>query len=188
MREGDSQHLLRIARIFKEGGSAWRVEAPRDGIPHLVQRVPDEINVRYQAEVSAKTRAAEYLRAAWHEMYGRDPDPTEAFEQAVKAVEAAARPVLAPRDRDATLTKMTAQLRDSKHNWALELAAGAEHTTGVDALHSMMDALGKGQHTRHGKPDPSQPKDHTPAEAEAAVHLALTLVRWFQAGLVRPLN
>lgn len=183
----ERQHILEAVSIFEDSGSAWKVAIDDDGDMCLQQRVSQEISDRYESVTRrAGERASEHLRIAWYELYGREPDPTEAYEHAVKAVEAAARPVLAPDDENATLTKMTANLRDAQHKWSVEMASDAKHTTGVDAVHAMMDALGKGQHTRHGKPDPTQPKDASPDEGEAALHVAITLVHWFDAGLIKP--
>ena len=47
-----------------------------------------------------------------------------------------------------------------------------------------MELLWKGQIDRHGTDDASTPLSVSQAEAEAAVHLAVTLVQWFTSGAV----
>jgi hypothetical protein len=63
-----------------------------------------------------------------------------------------------------------------------------EAAIGVDAVQDivgMLRLLHRAQSDRHGSPEPAPPVVMTQAEAEAAVHLAATLVHWFDSGAVR---
>lgn len=48
----------------------------------------------------------------------------------------------------------------------------------------MMRLQWKGQYDRHGSDDEETPLHVGQDEAEAAVHLAITLVQWFRSGAV----
>lgn len=128
--------------------------------------------------------AARLLSDAWHAMYGRSPNPSEAYRDAVRAVEAAAKPLVTPHDPTATLGKMIAAMRDAPQKWTFAIAA--EGVSGVDVMRQLMDVLWKGQHDRHGRHDPEGPIEVSASEAEAALHAAVTLVHWFRSGAVAP--
>ena len=54
----------------------------------------------------------------------------------------------------------------------------------VDGLLMMTRLLWKTQHDRHGSDDEETPLHVAQGKAEAAVHLAITLVQWFRSGAV----
>jgi hypothetical protein len=49
----------------------------------------------------------------------------------------------------------------------------------------MLDLLWKSQLDRHGTPDETVPLSVSLEEAEATLHLALTLVHWFRTGAIK---
>lgn len=55
----------------------------------------------------------------------------------------------------------------------------------VTTLVSMIDLLWGSQHDRHVPADQEAPLHVTQEEAEAAIHLAVTLVQWFTMGALR---
>ena len=129
-------------------------------------------------EKAQRSKAAEYLRTAWHYLYGRNPIPSSAYRDAVRAVEAAARPVVTPNDELATLGKMIHALRDKPDKW--ETVIGD-----VDTVRMMMRTIWKSQSDRHGTDDPAKPRNVSQPEAEAAVQIAVTLVHLFRTGAIR---
>ena len=58
--------------------------------------------------------AGDLLHEAWKAVYGRLPDPEEAYEKAITAVEQAGAPVVIPNNSNATLGSMISALRDQK--------------------------------------------------------------------------
>lgn len=172
---------LTSLEIMLEGaGSAWR-DVGGDP-PHLEKRVPDEVRDRYLL-TARQGRPAEHLRQAWKKMYGRDPDPSSAYREAVRAVEAAATPVILPDDANATLGKMIGAIRDKPEKWSAPL--GDDERPGSDVIREMMGGVWYGQHDRHGTPDQDRPISVNAEEAEAALHVAITLVHLLDAGLMR---
>lgn len=162
------------------GGSAWRVA---DDGTRLERRVPEEIAQAVTEAVSSNDRAAQHLKQAWQDVYGRTTDPSDGYREAVRAVEAIAQPVVLPSDAKATLGKMVTALRAKPQKWIVHL----EHSQPdqqVETVAAMMELLWKGEHDRHGTSDPNAPLNVSIDEARAAVFLAALLVQWFRAGVV----
>ena len=63
----------------------------------LEKRVDSTVEEAARREMEKQGNAAMHLQSAWHHAYRRNPDPSKAFSEAVKAVEAAARPVVSPK-------------------------------------------------------------------------------------------
>jgi hypothetical protein len=164
-----------LEKILRLGGSHWRVEGD-----HLEARVDD--NVREAVELakkeSAATSASTHLGNAWRSCYGRNPNPGVAYSEAIKAVEAAAAPVVSPKDLKATLGTILGQLRPNAAQWRFAISP-----YDIDSVINAMATLWNGQTDRHGGNRPTTPI--TPDAAQAAVLLAATLVHWFATGAVR---
>ena len=119
------------------------------------------------------TTAAQHLEGAWGAAYGRLPNAGESYREAIKAVEAAAIPVVEPNNHKATLGTVLRQLATTSGQWAT--TAPATEPLVVE----MTKVLWSQQVGRHGAAGSGPPPAHTPEEAKAAVHLAATLVQWF---------
>lgn len=165
----------RLELLLETGGSAWRV-AERDNRYSLERRVAAGVAAA-ATEAMRSPRAGDLLRLAWVEAYGRDPNPSDAYRNAVRAVEAAAQPTIIPKDHLATLGKMIAAIRAAPQKWQLVFST---HRT-IDVVADMFETLWRGQFDRHGSADPSIPINVSLEEAQAAFHLAATLVQWFTA-------
>lgn len=126
--------------------------------------------------------AVGHLQAAWAAAYGLKPDPVRAYSEAIKAVEAAAHAVADPGNPKATLGTMIRQFRDRPHAFSVVLG-GQSAVENVVSVTAMMSMLWSGQTSRHGGKMPT--RIETVGEAQAAVHLAVTLVEWFASGAVR---
>jgi len=176
---GDSLPSRTLEAILEQGGSAWRVGS-RNGFFGLERRVPIAAMEAAEAAMASNGDAGVLLNEAWVAVYGRNPDPEDAYEKAIKAVESSAAPKVAPDDRKATLGKIVSVLR-SQTDWALALTdSEGKHDYGVVA--AMCAALWNGQPSRHGGNGYRKP---TVEEAEIAVQLAVSLVQWFSADAVR---
>jgi hypothetical protein len=122
--------------------------------------------------------AGRHLGAAWDKVYGRSPDASGAYREAVRAVEAVAKPVVTAADPAATLGKVIKAMTDKPAKWTADLGS-------VDVVADMMGQLWTSQLDRHGTDDETVPLSVSAAKAEAALHLAVTLVHLFQSGAVR---
>lgn len=173
-----------LSELLERSKSAFQV-GTRSGLPGLVRRVPLGVQVAADDVMARAGRAGIRLAKAWEALYGLTPDPSTSYSLAIKAVEDAAIPVVSPTNTRATLGTVIQQMTD-QGDWTMPMLK--EHTKAApgDVLVSNMRMLWHGQHDRHGgQPDqPSAPGNVSAEEAAVAVGLAVTLVSWFDAGLV----
>ena len=179
-----SDKLSLLQRILVEGGSAYHVSIPHQRLERRVDETAAKAFER-SATVSGD-EAARHLGQAWTATYGLHPDPTTAYREAVRAVEAAACPLVLPNDQTRTLGKVIGELKKASTKWALAIPGGGAAGGGVVPLVGMLELLWTGQVSRHGGAPTS--RDQRQIEAEAAVSLAATLVQWFATGVVRRQN
>ena len=167
-----------LEKILATAGSAWRVGI-RNGRAGLERRVSE--GVQEAAELAMRTpgHAGVLLSEAWHAAFGQSPDYEKAYAKSIKAVEAAAIPVVQPNHSGATLGTVVGQMRGDA-DW--KLAMTREHPSDISVVLAAAQTLWTGQNDRHaGQPGYAA---STQAEAEAAVFLAVPLVQWFSSGSV----
>ncbi|MEW2325754.1 hypothetical protein AB0926_32525 [Streptomyces griseoincarnatus] len=167
----------RLDEMLMDAGSAFEV----DWHQRCLQRRVDA-TVAIAADQAMSLDAGQHLRAAWAATYGRHPDPSKAYDEAIRAVEAASIPVVLPRGTRETLGKVHAHLRDASDKW--ELAIEGANDGSVAPLTEMIGLLWKGHVARHAGSPAFRPQRQD--EAQMAIHLAATLVHWFRTGAVRP--
>jgi hypothetical protein len=178
------QYVAVLEQLLVEAGSGWRVGA-RAGKPGLVQRLPEGV-VAAAAETVQHGKAGKRLADAWEAAFGVNPNPSQAYRLAVKAVEAASAPVVIPKDPDPSLGKVIGRILQGGQFRLPHLREEPNGVTSHDVLLYNLKQLWWGQHDRHdGLQGSSLPDDVTQDEAESAVLLAVTLVGWFETGKVQ---
>lgn len=170
-----------LADILDRSKSAVTV-GERFGLPGLVHRVPTGVQVAADDVMSRAGHAGVRLAKAWEALYGLTPEPSTAYSLAIKAVEDAAIPVVSPKNGSATLGTVLRDM-EAQGDWKLPMAREHSQAAPGDVLISNMRMLWHGQHDRHGG-QPSAAGNVSLEEAAVAVGLAVTLVSWFDAGLV----
>jgi hypothetical protein len=158
-----------LENLLVEGGSAWRVAADHRS---LERRVDDTVAQAAQTVISmANQSAGDHLATAWKAAYGLHPDATKAYSEAIKAVEAAAAPVVSPSNAKATLGTIIGDLKQAPDKWELAILDPDRAPREIGSLLGMLELLWQGQSDRHGGVAPTVP---IPSEAAPmAVHLAL---------------
>jgi len=170
-----------LHRILLHGGSAWEFSsAPGVAWGQLRRRVPGPTKDALGTVQVDAPRAYEHLSRSWSRLMGRNPDPSSAYREAVRAVEVAAKSIVAPNDSLFTLGRAIGQLRASPERWSFVLE-GASPTQVAD----MADLVWTGQLDRHGTDDASVPLAVSQEQADAAFYICLTLCRIFSGNLVR---
>lgn len=154
--------------LLRRSRSAWVVGNRLDR-PGLVRQLPAGVQEVTDDVITRSGRAGARLAQAMQALHGLTPDPTAAYAAAVRAVEAAAIPVVAPHDRDANLSSVLARL-EQQGDWRLPLERRGATLVGMVRL--LRDGhVATAEHA-------------TREEAAVAVALAVTLVDVFSAGLV----
>lgn len=172
-----------VRETLQAGGSAWTVgQVPPDRLG-LVKRVPDAMQEAFEAAVAERGDSANLLASAWGRAYGMNPDPGPAYHDAVRAVEAAAHPVVTPNNNTATLGTIIGEMKADLIRWEVVLDHDAK-VNPPEVVVQMMDLLWTNEYERHAT-NKKVPLHVTPEQAEAAVVLAVTLVSWFRSGHVR---
>lgn len=174
---GGSTSASVLEDLLRRCGSAWTV-GTRGDFPGLERRVPEGVQVAAEAVMAAGS-AGTLLAEAWRAAYGRQPDPEEAYEKAIKAVEEAGAHIVSPKNNGATLGTMVRDM-ENQGDWTLPLLEVAKYPS-RGALVTLARALWSGQESRHGGNNYRKP---TPEEAESAVLSAVALVQAFSAGLL----
>jgi hypothetical protein len=177
-----------LEMILRDGGSELHVDI---GTRRLVYRVDETATAAAnKAADDATPDARDHLRTAWGEAYGMAPDPDAAYREAVRAVEAAVCPLVQPAAAAAgksTLGTVIGELgRNAPHKWEFVIPNSSGQPQDVSRLVGMLEMLWQGQVSRHA--GGTQNRRQTQAEAEAAVHLAATLVQWLSTGALRPVT
>ena len=169
-----------LLHMLQQAGSAWTPETKMPS--QLLRRVEATANEAFQRAVLEDDRASEHLRTAWLNTYARNPDPSKAYAEAVKAIEASAKPVILPTDGKATLGKMIKAMKDKPEKWRTVFDHAP--SSGVEHVASMMELVWRGHSDRHGTGDAEESGGITPIQAEAAVQASVALVHWFRSGVV----
>jgi hypothetical protein len=176
--EPGSIYVMELDRILVQGGSAWETHANSDESGcQLVRRVVGPVAEAIEDIRPTSQRAHAHLVSAWSKLMGRNPDPSGAYREAIRAVEVVAAPVVAPNDTLVTLGKIIGTLRANPEKWTVDLA---EATT--QQVTEMAAMIWQSQVDRHGTDDESVPLNVSQEQADAAVHISIALVRLFAGG------
>lgn len=174
--------LPALERMLEESGSVWEVteldlEGGAEGEKRFVLTRRDLAEAKLAiTDIRAHhARSGGFLADAWKALATHDPRPSEAYDKAVKAIEVAAQPVVLPNNPAARLGQIIAAMNDKPSKWKFALGE-------LDLVREMAARVWT-NHFRHG----TQARgENTYEEADAAVHLAIPLVRFFLGGLVEP--
>lgn len=180
LAHGVSVEPEKLEGLLERSKSAWTV-GTREGRAGLERRVPEGVQVAADAVMQRAGRAGIRLSRAWEQLYGLDPNPSEAYRLAILAVEDACVPIVSPSNTRATLGTVLAQI-ESQGDWSLPMEREHDNAASRDVIVGMARMLWHGQHDRHGG-QPSGPGNVSEGEARVAVSLAVTLVEWFNGGL-----
>lgn len=172
--------VAQLESLLRTGGSAWMV-APQGEAWLLQRRVGPATTAQLGTAVTAAGDADGHLERAWVAAFGRHPDPSGAYREAVNAVEHVACPLVVHNDTAATLGKVIGQLRAG--GWATTFRVNPTKTPALPPIGTVaaMCELLWNSDPRHGNDSRGVP---TLGEAQAAAHLAVLLVCWFTDGTI----
>lgn len=154
--------------------------SPRGGVYRLTHRLPEGVEATLvSAAQDANASAGIHLSNAIREATTLDGKTSTVMTEGIRAVEAAAGPVVTPRDQRFALSKIVSALR-AKSGWSLVLQRRDDDVPDHQAiLIGMLETLAFAQRDRHSGSAPSA------EEAQAHMMLAAALVGWFSTGAVR---
>lgn len=179
MVDVDEDLVHDLKTILEWAHSKYEVHQLEDGTYTLGFLAPPETLKTLDL---ATDKAGHHLRAAFNHAYAVEPNPSAAYESAMKALEAAAGPVVEPTAKGTRLGKVVSVLRQG--GAAIDLPLSTTDNTDMDtpgALRDLLRAMMVGQTDRHSTED-SVPV--TLDQARTVVLLATSLVPMFQDGLI----
>lgn len=169
-----------LSEILANGRSKYHV-VRRDDAWRLAVRVPEGVQAAAESVIASSSSAGDLLARAWNSVYELEPNDSAAYAYAVRAVETASFSALGIRTDTATLGNSIRAIEKAEARWRLPFLREHSQYPSKDLLLGTLKSLYKGQRDRHGSEAYS---DVTHEEAEGAVLLAVTLVGWFDRGLV----
>jgi hypothetical protein len=173
----DPETAIELERLLVRGSSATKVAHVGDHF-ELQDRIDSTVEQAAKSAAAPGSASAHHLALAWSLVYGQNKIPNASYADAVLAAEFVVCAVVIPKDPQPSLGKAIPALRDAPTKFQSTLGED-----GIEAAIAMMKALWR-QHKRHAGTDSTEPIVTTQEEAEAAVHLAATLVHWFTSGVV----
>ena len=181
-----TQNKLRVLvaalqSILTESSSAFAVDFSHG--MRLVQRVDQTAEQASRDALAQVGHASGLLKTAWSETFKREADPSSAYRDAVLAVESVACRTITPSDQKPSLGNAISQLQSTLTTWTVA-TIGDQQQASAETLLAMLKMIWA-NHEEHIGADgaPAQPASQD--EAEAVVFLAMTLVQWFERGLVK---
>jgi hypothetical protein len=175
----DDTAAAALNAMLTMGGSEWEVTNIGGPERSLTKRTLGPVGDVIDQLRPVSERAHAHLTISWSKLAGRNPDPSASYREAVKAIEAVAKPAVLPNDDLATLGKVIGELRANPSRWQFVL-----EPDGAGGIADMCDLVWKGQLDRHGTDNADAPLQVSQREADAAFHIALCLVRIFAGGLI----
>jgi hypothetical protein len=186
--------LETLNRDLLESGSIWQVASAETGL-RLERRVLDETAAAMRRAQDPPGNASSHLRDAVAAAYGRSPNASEAYRQAVKAVEALAVQLVEPNNAAATLGSAIGTLRANHTHFDTIVVNSAERIgepvaidlSGFDTALALMHILWRNQTDRHSPGDTHAVVPITQEQAEWAVQTAVYLVEMLRQSWLRRL-
>ncbi|MEU6184092.1 hypothetical protein [Streptomyces coeruleorubidus] len=158
------------------GGSAWMAVAGQG----LQRRVDATAQESFSAASAPADLASEELKQSWDRAFSRDPDASDAWDHAIKAVEAVLIPIVIPKQDKPQLGHVVGSFKSQGERWRFVLP-GEDMSNSIQPVLAALNMLwpNPDRHANEGRRKP------TLEEARAAVHLAVTVVQWARAGAIQ---
>lgn len=156
-----------------------------------MERIDPALWVEYEQVTQPDDQASQYMQEAWTLAFGREPNLSDAWGRAIKAIETLLKPIVSPKNNKATIGSMTNELRNSPDKWECKLpdreykANGETNVkSGIEVFTDALATIGY-QPDRHGS---DQPQDVDEATARSVLFLATTVVGWLRDGTLRTID
>ena len=174
---GNQYNAPRLVKLLETGGSVWTVA---DDHRSLVRVVSDGAQATFDAATSVADEITTQMREAWANAFGRNGNPSDAWDHAIKAMEALFIPLVVPSQTKPNLGHAVGQLRNQGQLYELVLP-GKDLNHDVGPLVGMLDLIWPNV-DRH--PGVATTRPPTADEARAVVTLAATIAQWHRDGWV----
>lgn len=165
-----------LRRILIVAGSAWTVS---DDGTRLEERVDEQTKHAYTSAATPKDAITDELKEAWGNVYGRSPDPSDAWDHAIKAVEELLGPVVLPNATKPTLGTILDAMEAKPSKWTFGMDDGGQNDE-IEALAKLLRLIWVNP-DRHGGSRKRTPRQD---EAERVVGIAVLVTNMCRGHLV----
>lgn len=169
----------RLSTILAIGGSVWTISPDNRS---LTRRLDATAHAQAQIALAVEDRASSELAEAWRNAFGRNPNASDAWDHAIKAIEESLKPIVTPTNAGATLGNILGDLRSQsvKFNCILRDNGLRGSVDPIIAIENILHLIWPNP-DRHGGADKRMP---SLTEAQAVVQLAITIVQWARTGVI----
>jgi hypothetical protein len=171
--------------LLEDSRSVYEISPNQRGLQRRVDAVLAEAVDRagQGADTAGYPQARIHLEKARQKLLDRHPDPSGAYVEVIRAVEAVACPMFLPNETLPTLGKVLGRLKaeDEKYEYALTSKQGTPG--GIDSVIGMISSIWEGHSDRHAGGPLSVPVTHE--AATTGITIAAALVTVFSSGAVR---
>ncbi|MCY4617824.1 MAG: hypothetical protein OXD50_04630 [Chloroflexi bacterium] len=176
---GIEQSFQTLDTLLERGGSAWKVDRELPGLSLRVS-VPEQ-NL-FEEATEPGDSASRHLRTAWAAAWGSKADGQKAYDETVKALEAALRKDVSPDNETATLGTVLGDIASQQGRFSSRLQrtrplTGKPHPefedAGLQLVHGVADSIWRAHH-RHGNSD--RRVVHDVEQGRDAVTIAVALI------------
>lgn len=165
-----------LRQILETGASVWTLLPDGTG---LQRRVEESALEAFSAAAAPDDAVSAELDEAWVAAFGRDPDPSDAWDHSIKAVEELLVPMVLPGVAKPNLGGVAGQLQSASHKWKLVPTTSSKTLDDARTLAAMVRLIWPNP-DRHGGAAERRPP--TEMEAQRVVHLAVAIVQLCRAG------
>jgi hypothetical protein len=176
----NSYEAEELEDILEQSGSKWKVVETGTGSYRLEERVDATVAEAMDELAQHSGDASNYMKQAWSDAFGRNPNSSSAYSNTIKAIEAASWHVVTPSNSRATLGTIIRELTDHPENFQVVVTEKVTNS-GIDAIRQDMSLVWEGQTDRHGTSNPMSPSQEA---AEQAIFIGLSLCQQFIRSLV----
>lgn len=174
-----------LNRLLVEARSVYEIAPDLRGLQRRIEAtLAASLNGASGAADAAGYPAARlHLEKARGRLFGLHPDPSGAYDETVRAIEAVACPLFLPNAPKPTLGTVIAHLREAGPKYVYALTAQNGDVGNIGPVRDMMASVWKGHSDRHAGGPATVPVARE--AAEAALTMAAALVTLLSRGAVR---
>lgn len=171
----------KVNEILIGSGSKWIAVMQGEDKATLEERVDTTtVEAFEKATSTTSNNSGVLLKKAWGFAFGRSPSPSEAYNYAIKAMEASSWPIITPNNNSATLGHILGEMKAHPKNWHTEIAE-QQHELGLVMIANAMQLVWEGHTDRHGTASPVVVSQES---AEQAVFTAVMICSYFNRGYI----
>ena len=167
-------HAAALARLLSVSGSVWTVAADRKSLERVVSNESNHL----RGATSVADEITTQLREAWANAFGRNGDPSDAWDHAVKAMEALFIPLIVPEPKPSRIWGMRSVSSETKSELYRLVLPGKDLNRRRPPV-GILDLIWPNV-DRH--PGVATTRPPTPEEVCAVVTLAATIAQWHRDG------